>query len=187
MRLRFVSLIGFALFAGAGDLGAAVLGLVDFESHSPTASYGSPVLTPGSIAFSESGVPFRVNEFNIPGGGSSFNFARISVAPTGQSLELNNVMLMLDFSPVPSSISEVSMEYRDLGGSENLQVNGSAVQIGNLETFSASVAPGVELYLTRTPIPGGVRGKMLIRGTISAIALGGQEFFIDNLRWSSCQ
>lgn len=172
---------------GSLTVSAAIVGVMDFETHPSTATYGSPGLPPGSIAFTESGVPVMVSEFNLPGGGTSYNFARISVGATGQTLELNNVLLGLDFAHTHSAVSALSMEYMDMGGAENLQVNGGTMQVGGLDSFGANVAPGVELYVTKVAIPGGTRGKILLRGAIESVALGGQEFFIDNLRWDSCQ
>jgi hypothetical protein len=62
----------------------------------------------------------------------------------------------------------------------NQPLHGSAMQIGTLDAFAPGVAPGVELFVTRVAIPGGTRGKILIRGSLKTVGLGGQELFIDN-------
>jgi len=174
------------LFMGIEVVRAAILGVIDFESHPAGAVYGSPALPSGSLAFTESGVPFRLRTFTSTAGASSYNAARISSSAAGQSLELNNVMLAADFSAFNGEVNEVVIEYVDLGGQENLRVNGSSLQTGDLGAFVSAVSPGVELFVTRVAIAGGVRGKLLLRGRVDQLEIGGQEFFIDNIRWSAC-
>lgn len=165
---------------------AAVLSVIDFESHAPTASYGSPAHAPGSLVFKDGDVAFVIDEFTLPGGGKSFNAARIVAGNTGQALELNNVVLRADFGSFASMPHEITLEYRDLGGSENLRVNGGSLHSGDLGGFSSGIAPGVDMFVTRTAISGGYKGKILLRGAVETLEIGGEEFVIDNLRVDGC-
>jgi hypothetical protein len=88
MKRRVVVLAALVVLAQAGMTRAAILGVIDFESHPAGAIYGSPAIPAGSVVFIESGVPFRVSDFTLPSGGSSYNFARVDSSATGQSLEL---------------------------------------------------------------------------------------------------
>lgn len=188
--MRSFMLAFLAVLSQSAVAHAAILGFIDFESHPAGAVYGHPSIPPGSLAFMEAGVPVRVDNFTLASGGTTYDSARINVSATGQSLELNNVLLSMDFSAFHGTVKEITLEYQDLVGEKNLRVNGGPLHTGNLTSFPSSIAPGVELYYTRIPIPGptiGTRGKLVLHGVIEKLELGGQEFFIDNILWSSCQ
>lgn len=161
-----------------------IVAVVDFESHSASATYG---ITPaGAVGFRDSGIAFHVREFTSSTGATTAGMARIVATAAGHVLELNNVLLSVQTSGLSAPVTEVVIEYVDMGGQENLRVNGTALLSGDLQSFAPAVTPGVELFMTRVSIPGGVRGKLLLRGRIQSFDLGGQELRIDNIVFRSC-
>jgi hypothetical protein len=88
--------------------------------------------------------------------------------------------LKFDFSNVGFKVAEVNLEFLDLGGSENLSVNGSTIYAGEL-TSAPSPMGGVTLMFTTTPAPGGEKGKLTMKGAVKTLIIGGQEFWLDNV------
>ncbi len=74
-----------------------------------------------------------VHRFRWIGGGSAFNKARIMMPPmpfgNGQTIGLNNINLEFDFTGIGFPVSRVVFEHLDLGGFENLGVNGRPIPI----------------------------------------------------------
>lgn len=185
MRIR-VLLVSSMLLAFSIAAWSAILGYIDFESTPAGTIYGLPGHPSGSLAFTESGVPFTLHDFAFVGGGSSYNQARIQTFSPGQALELNNIVLSADFSSRPAS--EITFEYRDFVGEKNLRVNGQTLyKVTALSGVPSAVAPGVQFSFTSNPLPGGPAvgtwGKVTLQGQITRLDLGGQEFFVDNLLW----
>lgn len=154
----------------------------------PLAQYGKDaggviVNPPGSLIFSIVGsVPVRIQNFNYSGG-TSYGFARIEPAVSfgsGKVINTNNVCLEFDFSG--NNIKEISIEFRDMGGTENLAVNGS-VYTGELTAVPATLG-GAGVKVTSSPVTGGKIGKVTLKsvsGSINTVLIGGQEFHLDNL------
>jgi hypothetical protein len=125
--------------------------------------------------------------FNQVSGNTSFGVAAISSPPFGgngsQMLRANNI----NFKVVASgSVSLISLDYVDMGGSENFSVNGSAISAGEL-TALPTVISGVTVTVTQAPLvnAGGIQvgrsGRLTLKGQISQFLVGGQEFWIDNV------
>src|SRR4029079_3374402 len=70
--------------------------------------------------------------------------------------------------------------YLDLGGTENLAVNGSAVFVGDIAAAPPAIG-GVAVSVTAGPVPGGTRGTVVLTGNITSLRIGGQELWIDNI------
>lgn len=155
----------------------------------PLAQYGTNaggtvVNPPGSTIFSVAGgVPVLIQNINLPSG-AFFGFARIEAAPasfgTGKVVNTNNVCLEFDFSA--KSVKEASIEFQDMGGTENLWVNGAAYS-GELTAAPATLG-GANVSVASSPMPGGKTGKVTVKsttGNIKTLRIGGQEFHLDNL------
>jgi hypothetical protein len=155
--------------------------------------YG-PGLTPGSLAFTANGIRATVwdFQFHTPGSGT-FGSATIGLPSngfgTGQTLKINNINMEFDFTALGSPIHTVALEYLDLGGFENLSVNGAPVPIyvGELSSAPTSIG-GATVNVTTvsiTPPASGKRGTVTIAATspakIDTLRIGGQEFAIDNV------
>jgi hypothetical protein len=82
-------------------------------------------------------------------------------------------------------VGEVSLQYVDLGGEENLSVNGEPIlELDKLSSVPTNIAPGVTAHVTEKPITGGVRGSLVLEGPIEFLQIGGQEFAIDDVHAS---
>ncbi len=158
---------------------------VEFESQPLGMQWGGPVgNAPGDLIFSENGIGVRVEFFNFAAGGGLFNLAQIDSSFSGfgsnQIMRTNNINLGFDLSTTPNC--GVEIDVADLGGTENLQVNGAALFVGNLPAAPAAIAPGVTLSLLNVAaIPGGYQGTLRLDGNVTKLVLGGQEFWVDNL------
>jgi hypothetical protein len=160
---------------------------VDFEPPLALGTqYGTPVgQNPGDVAFTTTnGVTVKVWDFHFTGGGGAFNLAKIDAAPvpfgSGQSIRTNNINLEFDFSQLGFQTSQVDFEFLDLGGLENLSVNGSPLFAGELSSAPTPIG-GVSLAVSATPVTGGNKGTVTMRGAINTLRIGGQEFWIDSV------
>ncbi|MDY7094586.1 MAG: hypothetical protein SX243_16565 [Acidobacteriota bacterium] len=173
--------VGFAMPATAQ--GACI----DFEPPPfPLGTlYGNPAGdVPGDFVFNAMGIDAYVQKILYGGGGSGFNVAYIDNAPPWlgptQSLRFNNIDMIFDFSNWGSLPTTVVFDYVDLGGIENLSVNGSAVFIGDIWAAPAMLG-GVNVNVSQVAIPGGFTGRVKLSGNIKYFRVGGQEFWIDDL------
>lgn len=157
------------------------LPLAQYDTLPPTVS------PPGSVIFSVAGgVPVSIHSVDL-GSGPYFNFAGIEAAPTafgsGHVVNTNNVCIEFGFSAGGKTVTEASIEFLDMGGTENLWVNGAAYA-GELAAAPATLG-GASVTVASTPLPGGKKGKVKVKGSattpIKALRIGGQEFYLDNL------
>jgi hypothetical protein len=151
-------------------------------------TYGAPVgQSSGDLAFVSSGISAYVHKFNLLPSGTAFNRAFIDFAPVafspGQSLRINNINMLFDLSAVGFSVSKVTFSYLDLGGYENLAVNGSGVYVGELTSAPAALG-GASVTVTQAALPpprSGKMGTVTLKGPIKSFRIGGQELWIDNV------
>ena len=161
--------------------------LVDFESLSLGKQYGVPVgNVPGQIIFTEDGIPVAVQNFNLVESGETFNYCQVDTAfsglRAGNSMRTNNINLKFDFfSGLGFPAKFVSFEFVDLGGFENISVNGQQIFAGELTAAPTLIAPGVTLSISTTAVQGGIQGTAVLDGTIITLMIGGQEFWLDNI------
>gem|GEM_PF-3562754 len=172
-------------FLLSGASGAACIG---FGQPPPSGTvYGAPVGTaPGSVVLTANGIKMSVHNFRWVSGGGTFNEARIEPPPipfgTGQTIRTNNINLEFDFSGVGFSVARVELRYLDLGGIENLSVNGQPVPVYAGELAGAPVLiGGVSVVVTSAPVPGGKTGTLVLTGPVQRLRIGGQEFWIDDV------
>ena len=151
-------------------------------------TYGAPVgQTPGTLAFVSNGIPVRLYNFRLITGPFIFNRAYIDNAPypfsAGQSIRSNNINLLFDFTSLPFPVSRVRLSYLDLGGYENLSVNGSAFHVGELTAAPATLG-GVSVSVSSAPLPppfGGKTGMVVLKGGVKSLMIGGQELWLDQV------
>lgn len=159
---------------------------VDFEPPLTLGTqYGAPATnSPGDVIFTTNGVPVSVYDFIFTAGGGTFNVAKIESAPvpfaSGQSIRTNNINLEFDFGPMRFRPSKVRFDFLDLGGFENLSVNGSPIYAGELLSAPNPIG-GVTYNVVMTPVTGGKKGTITLSGTVQKLRIGGQEFWIDQL------
>ena len=160
---------------------------VDFESPLTVGTqYGAPVgNVPGDLVFSANNISVLVFDFLFVGGGGTFNVATVEPATpsfgTGQIINTNNINLEFDFSGLSFQTSQVALEFLDLGGFENLSINGSnPIYIGELSSAPTPMS-GVNITVTLTPVTGGNKGTLTLSGQVKTIRIVGQEFWLDNV------
>lgn len=167
---------------------SAASACVNFEP-TPAAgtTYGTPLgQTPGSVVLFASGLIGSVERFTTPAGGSFFNLARVENPPTAfatppRALRLNNIAMRFHFFALPFRPTRLTFRYLDLGGLENLAINGQAPFMGNLSTPPAAVA-GFGISASSAAVPGGRRGLVTIQGpNLRDVSIGGQELWIDQV------
>lgn len=138
----------------------------------------------GDVVFTSNNIPVSVHDFVYTGGGGNFNKAYIDNAPlpfgSGQSIRTNNINLKFDFSHLAFTPSQVQFEFLDMGGFENLSVNGTPVYAGEF-TLAPSPMGGAVVSTFTTPVTGGKKGVMILNGPINEVLIGGQELWIDNV------
>ena len=96
----------------------------------------------------------------------------------GQDIWLNNIRLCFDF---PFSPQKIILFYGLYGGNMNLMVNGDLRNEEDVMLMDKTNLGGVDIYVVEANVPGGVQGIILLDGTINALEIGGQEFFIDHV------
>ncbi|HYW13929.1 MAG TPA: hypothetical protein VE871_18340 [Longimicrobium sp.] len=174
-----------ATAAGPSLAGGAPL-CVKFTPPPPGTIWGSPVgHVPGQLVHTENAIDVLVQPFHWLGGGGSFNYAEIDLPPvafgSGQVALTNNINLQFYFGNITWIPTKVYFDYLDLGGHENLSVNGSAFYIGDIAA-APPVLGGRNVNVTSFPVFGGTTGRVTIwGGSIKHITTGGQEYYIDNV------
>jgi hypothetical protein len=159
---------------------------VDFEPPLAAGTrYGAPVgNAPGDRVLVQNRIAMQVESFAFIAGGGTFDVASVDARPlpngSSQSLRSNNIALRFDFTKLPFSASRASFEFLDLGGFENLGVNGSAIVAGELSGAPPSLG-GASVSVTTAPAPGGRTGTVQLAGGIQSLVVGGQELWIDQV------
>ena len=147
--------------------------------------YGTPVSqSPGTVVLFSNNVIGSVGNFTT-GAAPFFGFGRIESAPVpfafGRSLRLNNISMRFHFFALPFVPTQVTFSFLDLGGTENLAVNGGAPFIGNISGAPASIG-GLTVSTMSGVTPGGRRGSVTIKGQpLRDVTIGGQELWIDQV------
>jgi len=147
--------------------------------------YDSPGYAPGDWIFNEDGIDVFVDVLDW-GTGSGFNYCMVDVSAApgfgvNQTMLINNVTNRYDIGGLGIHTSEVTFEFLDLGGMENLQVNGATLYVGDFTTFPSLVAPGVTMNVATYVVGGGYRAEVTLSGDVFELLVGGQEFWIDEI------
>ncbi len=183
LGLVFAALTGLTGSAFACDAEVTFDGLAAGTVYAPGGGYA-----PGDWLFNEDGIDVTIHELLFPGGGSGFGGARIEPAtgaPTNFGVinicRENNVNLDFDLTGLGIRVTGVRFRWLDLGGFENLRVNAAPVYAGELDMAPVAIAPGVVYGVREVPVPGGKKGVGQLRGPVRHFAVGGQEFWIDDV------
>jgi len=187
---RKTVLLAFALLGALlASSSQAQTACVKFGPPPPLGTmYGVPAANvSGDLVLTESGINMHVyNFFKLPMG-IAFNRAYTDIAPVslpGQSIRTNNINLLFDFRNVGFNVRKVTFSYLDLGGYENLSINGSPVYRGELSAAPAVIG-GANVSVTNSPTPPPISGKTgtvtITASTIKTVMAGGQELWIDNV------
>lgn len=150
----------------------------DFESVPGGSIFGSPTgNVPGEQVLTQAGITMSVESFRF-GSFNGFFDARVGGIYADQfptrALQLNNISVLFDFSALPFLTDEVTFEFLEFGGMNNLAVNhGSLFQLASLNDVPSQVAPGVTASVDA--------GVVTLEGAVGNLLIGGQELAIDNI------
>ena len=153
---------------------------LDFEDLALGAMYDPPA-GPDPDSFVTNGVTVNVLDFVFSSGtsfGGGFTEVENSglAGGSGNELEVNNVNLGFDFGGPVQTVGIVFGEY---GGNINFEVNGDFHNVQNFQDLPAIIG-GATYNVT----PGsGAGSTMTIQGLINSISIGGQELWIDDVRY----
>ena len=158
---------------------------LDFETVPVGTVYGDTPLTPdtpGDVVLTQDGISMSVESFFFDPFQADFFEAEVVAlqldASPGQALSLDNIGVLFDFSALGFDVERVTLDVRDLGGTSNIAVNGSALHILDpLSDLPTDVAPGVTALMAddRLTLVGETTALLSLR-------IGGQELIIDNVR-----
>ena len=88
---------------------------------------------------------------------------------SGNDLNANNVNLSFQFD---YPVDKISLKFGELGGNNNIKVNGTFQNVANLVDLNGNSIGGVQIT---------VNGTMDLDGTINDFAIGGQELWLDDV------
>ncbi len=175
--LAFVA-AGLLAFGGAGVSAQTI----DFETLVPGTSWQNPPNNPGDVVFSQDNIDMSVEEFLVLPAGSTFGAAVIvppgdPFSPNGtQALSTNSINVKFDLSSLPNAAALVNIEYVQMGGNVNFQIDDTPLQ--NVPNLNAVVAPaGFRVVVSPTSILVELDGA----SAITSVLIGGQELGIDNV------
>lgn len=159
---------------------------VDFESIDAGTLFGSNagderediVLVSDGITMSVDGL-FLSDEFSV------FEFAAVGgihsdVFPSN-SLALNNISVVFDFTNVGFAVDSVSFEYFDMGKGQ--AINNFAVNDGPIHTINSltDIRLGAWSDVAATVAGDFMSGMVTLEGPVERLRIGGQDLYIDNI------
>jgi hypothetical protein len=97
----------------------------------------------------------------------------------GKELQLNNINDRIDFG---APLQWLALNYGEYGGNVNIRINGDCRNLDNLSDVNGSMVGGVTVWAIDYGPAGQSCGNLYAVGTIDNFRIGGQEFFIDNVR-----
>ena len=142
---------------------------------------------PPSTFFTEDHIVMHTAAFDAGlGGPPSIGSAWIDLTAVpgvgdNQVLLLSNTNANYDLNALVN-VDQVTLEYFDGAGIENLMINGAFLIAEFGDLAGASFAHGgVDVFITRVAGAGYHYGEVILTGNVSEFAIGGQQFFIDNV------
>ena len=187
--------------------------MVTFEAQAG-AYWSAPPMLQGDVLFNEAGGDVSVDILgplaDNDGDGDvdfddGFGVEYVEVVPspmpmifgTGHVLRTANAVVKFDIDAMMPNVDEVCFEILDLGGIDNMAINGSPIVItsadlngdgtmdtpfyGGQEVLNGSMLGGVFVSATKTSFPNGAKILFRLIGDVNELVIGGQEFWIDDL------
>ncbi len=135
--------------------------------------------------FSTEGVTVSLNEFFFfPGpGGTANGFAEVinpNQAGAGNGIFANNTNLDFGFAFPQTTIG---FAYANEGGNVNLTINNTLLNAGELIDLNGMMVGDVTVTVS-PDMPGIDTGFVTLVGTIDQFSVGGQEFNLDDVRYT---
>lgn len=153
------------------------------------AVFGPPI-PPGTTVWVENGIPVSINRFLWTTGTWAYGQLTIELPPAGYTLaagktgHTNNINTGYDFTGLGFAVTYVKFHALQLGGYDNLSINGSPIWVGPLPSHPPAIA-GIGIASAWAPVPGGVQGSVALTGStanpIKKLLVGGQELWLDTV------
>ncbi len=126
--------------------------------------------------------PFQWGNGTWTGG----NHARVDTRQYagGSNLDVNANNVNLHFLP-DCPVDRVTLRFGELGGNNNLRVNGQFSNIADLVTLNGTTLGGVQISVTASQQGNNWYGTMSFDGQIRDFAIGGQELWLDDVCFHS--
>lgn len=138
---------------------------------------------PGVTVETEDGIDLSFQDIVYIDGSTNFGTADIMNAQPeagdGQVLWLNNIMAVYDVSAA-GPVQQVSFEFIDYGGLENLRING-ALLVDDIDNMHGANLGGVDVFVAYNTYSGFIAGEVILTGNVEELGVAGQEFYIDNV------
>ncbi len=178
------------------------------------AYWSAPPMVQGDVLFTDAGVEVSVDILgpladNDGDGDVDFDDSPsveyVEVVPSpmpmifgnGHVLRTANAVVKFDIDAVMPNVDEVCFEILDLGGVDNIAINGSTIIItsadlngdgimdtpfyGGQEVLNGTFLGGVFVSASKMTFPGGAKILFRLIGDVNELAIGGQEYWIDDL------
>lgn len=134
--------------------------------------------------FTTRGTPVSVKPFQWSGGGWTANgytkVVNLGLAGgSGNEMWVNNVNIDFDLDLPVTGLSLLFGEY---GGNLNIEINGVFKNFENFSEINGEIIDGV--HVTVVNGFGNDMGSLHLAGTISQLSIGGQELWIDDVRYA---
>jgi hypothetical protein len=141
----------------------------------------------GDLIFTESSIDVYIDSILWTSGSKGYFWAYLDTALCefgfDKTIRFNNVSLIFDITSV--NTNGVSFNFLDMGGEENLQVNGGQVHVvGNFMMLPPDIAPGVSCIVDSMPAEVcdyGFVGRVNLTGPVNTLLIAGQELWIDSV------
>jgi uncharacterized repeat protein (TIGR01451 family) len=134
--------------------------------------------------FTTSGIPVNVEPFQWSNGiWTSNGYTKVvnggHAGGAGNEMVVNNVNLDFGFG---TPIESFSLLFGEYGGNLNIEVNGDLRNFENLDGIDGLTIGGVGVSVIGGS--GGDKGHLILTGAIEQFAIGGQEFYIDDVSFA---
>ncbi len=193
-RKIITTILFFLLFGATTTTHAQDNECINFDDNIEHGTYGIATgLMPGSLLFTDDGVPVRLKNFQYFNGTEDFINVFVSDDDIfgganaglveGSYIFPSNINLDFDFTNLPGDVIKVCINFIDGGGEENIAVNGQPIKV--LQNFltidGEEIAPGVTATVIQNTNLDLLGGTLCLSGRIQNLTIGGQEMLLDNL------
>jgi len=97
---------------------------------------------------------------------------------SGNDLNANNVNLNFQFD---YPVEKITLKFGELGGNNNISVNGGFQNVPNLVDLNGNSINGVQITVNASQQGNNWYGTMELDGTINEFKIGGQELWLDDV------
>lgn len=143
---------------------------------------------PAVSSFSADGISVTIRELFNPTTPPTFGEAIVGnsgmACGIGQELWTNNCRAGFDFLGGPGPVNDLSFEFGEYGGHINFAINGDRRLVANFKDLDGAVLGGATISVPSGGL-GNDCGELFVSGVVEEMEVGGQELWIDCLRFES--